>query len=186
MTIHPMTVVLASLREIAVPVETDERLDDSATIATLRTVLRRHAEIAGHAEGLLLGQLSRLAGPEGYARDPAFSDAFVGMQFRNAVGEESASELLPAVGSCSQETCVRCGWRMGSSPLNCQNDNTPHVFPSQQAALREVAEKADMVIAAVKQAASATVGLLNSMVESGEVHTSKSREVVASFRQAMT
>jgi hypothetical protein len=32
----------------------------------------------------------------------------------------------------SEETCVRCGWRMGSPPLNCQNDNTPHRFPSQQ------------------------------------------------------
>lgn len=31
----------------------------------------------------------------------------------------------------SEETCLRCGWRMGSAPLNCQNDNTPHVFPSQ-------------------------------------------------------
>jgi hypothetical protein len=31
----------------------------------------------------------------------------------------------------SEETCTRCGWRMGSPPLNCNNDNTPHVFPSQ-------------------------------------------------------
>jgi hypothetical protein len=31
----------------------------------------------------------------------------------------------------SEETCVRCGWRMGSPPLNCNNDNTPHVFSSQ-------------------------------------------------------
>lgn len=31
----------------------------------------------------------------------------------------------------SEETCVRCGWTMGQSPLNCQNDDTPHRFPSQ-------------------------------------------------------
>lgn len=32
----------------------------------------------------------------------------------------------------SEEKCLRCGWVMGQSPLNCQNDDTPHVFPSQQ------------------------------------------------------
>lgn len=32
----------------------------------------------------------------------------------------------------SEEKCVRCGWVMGRAPLNCMNDNTPHVFPSQQ------------------------------------------------------
>jgi hypothetical protein len=32
----------------------------------------------------------------------------------------------------SEETCVRCGWRMGSPPVNCHNDDTPHRFPSQQ------------------------------------------------------
>jgi hypothetical protein len=31
----------------------------------------------------------------------------------------------------SEEKCVRCGWVMGHPALNCQNDNTPHVFPSQ-------------------------------------------------------
>lgn len=31
----------------------------------------------------------------------------------------------------SEEQCVRCGWVMGHRPLNCNNDNTPHVFPSQ-------------------------------------------------------
>lgn len=30
----------------------------------------------------------------------------------------------------SEEKCVRCGWVMGHPALNCQNDNTPHVFPS--------------------------------------------------------
>lgn len=35
----------------------------------------------------------------------------------------------------SEETCIRCGWRMGNPPLNCQNDNTPHVFPSSAEAL---------------------------------------------------
>ena len=31
----------------------------------------------------------------------------------------------------SEEKCVRCGWVMGHAPLNCNNDDTPHVFPSQ-------------------------------------------------------
>lgn len=31
----------------------------------------------------------------------------------------------------SEEQCVRCGWVMGRPALNCQNDDTPHVFPSQ-------------------------------------------------------
>lgn len=31
----------------------------------------------------------------------------------------------------SEEKCIRCGWVMGHPPLNCQNDDTPHVFPSQ-------------------------------------------------------
>jgi hypothetical protein len=35
----------------------------------------------------------------------------------------------------SEERCSRCGWVMGSPPLNCQNDDTPHRFPSQDAAL---------------------------------------------------
>ena len=32
----------------------------------------------------------------------------------------------------SEEKCTRCGWVMGHSPLNCNNDDTPHYFPSQQ------------------------------------------------------
>jgi hypothetical protein len=32
----------------------------------------------------------------------------------------------------SEEKCVRCGWIMGHPALNCQNDDTPHIFPSQQ------------------------------------------------------
>lgn len=31
----------------------------------------------------------------------------------------------------SEEKCLRCGWVMGHQPLNCNNDDTPHVFPSQ-------------------------------------------------------
>lgn len=31
----------------------------------------------------------------------------------------------------SQEMCVRCGWVMGRPPLNCLNDDTAHMFPSQ-------------------------------------------------------
>lgn len=31
----------------------------------------------------------------------------------------------------SEEKCIRCGWVMGHRPLNCNNDNTPHIFPSQ-------------------------------------------------------
>ena len=30
----------------------------------------------------------------------------------------------------SEEKCVRCGWVMGQPALNCQNDDTPHSFPS--------------------------------------------------------
>lgn len=32
----------------------------------------------------------------------------------------------------SEETCVRCGWTMGQPPLNCQNEDRPHRFPSQE------------------------------------------------------
>lgn len=35
----------------------------------------------------------------------------------------------------SEETCIRCGWRMGEPAINCQNDNTPHRFPSAEATL---------------------------------------------------
>lgn len=31
----------------------------------------------------------------------------------------------------SEEKCIRCGWVMGHTALNCMNDDTPHVFPSQ-------------------------------------------------------
>ena len=31
----------------------------------------------------------------------------------------------------SEEKCIRCGWVMGHRALNCMNDDTPHVFPSQ-------------------------------------------------------
>ena len=32
----------------------------------------------------------------------------------------------------SEERCVRCGWVMGQPAKNCQNDDTPHRFPSQE------------------------------------------------------
>lgn len=32
----------------------------------------------------------------------------------------------------SEERCLRCGWVMGSPALNCNNDDTPHRFPSQE------------------------------------------------------
>ena len=35
----------------------------------------------------------------------------------------------------SEETCIRCGWTMGQPPLNCQNDDSPHRFPSQEVEL---------------------------------------------------
>ena len=38
----------------------------------------------------------------------------------------------------SEEKCVRCGWVMGHRPLNCMNDDTPHVFPSQQAEIERL------------------------------------------------
>lgn len=47
----------------------------------------------------------------------------------------------------SEEQCIRCGWMMGDRPLNCQNDDTPHVFPSQQDTIRQlqrqIAERID-------------------------------------------
>lgn len=30
----------------------------------------------------------------------------------------------------SEERCLWCGWTMGNPPLNCNNDDTPHVFRS--------------------------------------------------------
>lgn len=55
-------------------------------------------------------------------------------------GDESGPELARQYEAVardhkgySEETCVRCGWTMGSPPLNCQNDDTPHRFPSQMA-----------------------------------------------------
>jgi hypothetical protein len=38
----------------------------------------------------------------------------------------------------SEEMCIRCGWTMGQIPLNCQNNDTPHVFPSQQAEIERL------------------------------------------------
>ena len=32
---------------------------------------------------------------------------------------------------------MRCGWKMGQPALNCQNDDTPHRFPSQLRDLQE-------------------------------------------------
>lgn len=48
-------------------------------------------------------------------------------------GTGDLSELSQAKDSqgYSEETCVRCGWTMGEPSLNCQNDDTPHRFPSQ-------------------------------------------------------
>lgn len=51
----------------------------------------------------------------------------------------------------SEEKCVRCGWVMGDRPLNCMNDDTPHVFPSQQVEierLRRFKKEATEVLAA--------------------------------------
>jgi hypothetical protein len=43
----------------------------------------------------------------------------------------------------SEEMCIRCGWVMGHRPLNCQNDDTPHVFPSQQAEIERLRAAGD-------------------------------------------
>jgi hypothetical protein len=40
----------------------------------------------------------------------------------------------------SEEMCVRCGWVMGHRPLNCQNNDTPHVFPSQEAEIERLCD----------------------------------------------
>lgn len=59
-------------------------------------------------------------------------------------GADTGSSVRPGVASSesydhrgfSEEKCVRCGWVMGQPPLNCQNDDTPHHFPSQDAQQR--------------------------------------------------
>jgi hypothetical protein len=38
----------------------------------------------------------------------------------------------------SEEKCLRCGWVMGHRALNCMNDDTPHVFPSQRAEIERL------------------------------------------------
>jgi hypothetical protein len=43
----------------------------------------------------------------------------------------------------SEEMCIRCGWTMGQIPLNCQNNDTPHVFPSQQAEIERLRQRGD-------------------------------------------
>lgn len=43
----------------------------------------------------------------------------------------------------SEEKCVRCGWVMGHQPLNCNNDDTPHVFPSQLAEVERLRDAGD-------------------------------------------
>ena len=43
----------------------------------------------------------------------------------------------------SEERCVRCGWVMGMTALNCQNNDTPHVFPSQRAEVEHEREQSD-------------------------------------------
>jgi hypothetical protein len=43
----------------------------------------------------------------------------------------------------SEEMCIRCGWVMGHIPLNCQNDDTPHVFPSQQSEIERLRNLGD-------------------------------------------
>lgn len=47
----------------------------------------------------------------------------------------------------SEEKCLRCGWIMGQPPLNCNNDDTPHRFPSQQ----RLEEQLEAAQAAVEQ-----------------------------------
>lgn len=46
------------------------------------------------------------------------------------MAEESMTDVYDNKGY-SEEKCVRCGWVMGHAPLNCNNDDTPHIFPSQ-------------------------------------------------------
>ena len=43
----------------------------------------------------------------------------------------------------SEEMCIRCGWIMGQIPLNCQNNDTPHVFPSQHAEIERLRAERD-------------------------------------------
>lgn len=43
----------------------------------------------------------------------------------------------------SEEKCVLCGWVMGNKPLNCNND-TPHVFPSQEKAFDKLMDSMEL------------------------------------------
>lgn len=52
----------------------------------------------------------------------------------------------------SEEKCVRCGWVMGNRPLNCLNDDTPHVFPSQQAEIKRLRAAGDKLAQGVLDA----------------------------------
>lgn len=45
----------------------------------------------------------------------------------------------------SEEKCLRCGWVMGDRPLNCINNDTPHMFPSQQDEIERLRAAIDAV-----------------------------------------
>jgi hypothetical protein len=58
----------------------------------------------------------------------------------------------------SEEMCIRCGWIMGQIPLNCQNNDTPHVFPSQQAEIERLRAVLDVVDAQVAAYMNGSIG----------------------------
>jgi hypothetical protein len=49
----------------------------------------------------------------------------------------------------SEEKCLRCGWVMGHRALNCMNDDTPHVFPSQRAEIERLRAAGDALAASL-------------------------------------
>ena len=51
----------------------------------------------------------------------------------------------------SEEKCVRCGWVMGHQPLNCQNNDTPHVFPSQLAEVERLRAEVERLRALITE-----------------------------------
>jgi len=50
----------------------------------------------------------------------------------------------------SEEKCIRCGWVMGMRPLNCMNDDTPHVFPSQEAEIERLRKAGDALAKGIR------------------------------------
>jgi hypothetical protein len=77
----------------------------------------------------------------------------------------------------SEEKCLRCGWVMGHRPLNCMNDDTPHVFPSQQAEIERLRALADQLASELKDATEYADWLVFD-------HLKQANEVLAAWEEA--